>query len=59
MLDGIWRGKEWIFSGIGVFVPGGAVWVIRDVWSCATYAAGLVPIAQIHPRRRSSAISTP
>ena len=32
----LWSNREWVFSGIGVFVLGGVVWIVRRVLSRAS-----------------------
>jgi hypothetical protein len=36
MVDWFWKTKEWVFSGIGVFVLGGVVWMVRRLLARST-----------------------
>ena len=48
MLDWLWRNRQWAFSGIGVFVLGGVVWIVR--WMLSKASATKVQTRRLEAR---------
>src|SRR5580698_9293177 len=54
--DSLWHNRQWVFSGIGVFVIGGIIWVVRHFFGRLRTR---IRSGQIRSRDRARSVDSP